>query len=911
MDEKLLVSKTYYSTFLLEGDRNLHPVQILGEAYLTEQKQDVYDLSFVRFAQGEVYFHNKDYEAAIFKWENISNELQPWAKKNIADSYYELELLFAAEDIYNSIDPESKTLSMEIAIKLFALYVEREKMDLAYEVLKVAIALDPDYANITEAARLFYEEREDWNNAVELSVNEFTRTGDPAWFQALKRYVDGGSTRSLDPQYFYETLTTLYTVNPEYFSQLAVSLWKSYRYQENYLQWLKTLNTVFRSINLSAPLSWKNLSAMFEETYIELIDGKYFISEIEGVVPGLLENWMLTADQDRKVFASAAIMAWNEVFPSTISLDSLKGAESIIFNSVSSVNNLPYIVSLFESIMKWAKTNHINVGYKVRWLVQQLADAKSRHFFVVGDSGSGKTSFMNSLLDDPAASIPSADVVMLSGSREAELYEISDSGKKQGELKELESSSSSWVHAKQPSSFLETHSLVLIHTPVMDQMGVDGKGVKDYLPLADGILYLVNARTRLSNAELENLLEIRGKAGHIPIHFVLNKMDAIVDENEIRSIISTVEDSVHDYFPEALVFPYSSLKAVEQQRAELAKFIGEGFTLTGREKEEMRTAQLLYYIRTTLTELLDKRAETENALQGSISFNEDILSRLKGLVHKLNDMEGDKVTSIKASYQDIKREMDERLKEKLPSLLRDCSKELSEDDDFSTIHIELNNKMNVKIQDYLREELVPQYAGALEIWIQESKEELSGSQEYLSDMSDTFNALYRSDKINLSCDFGIFADWERDIQRMLNRTQVEKENILNRTNPAQLLLKGAGRLFGALPQNKTLLFNQYKKYIESESYSDVAASVSHNFFLQFDMFERSIQPDIHSFFREPAAFLRETIKEVEGEIQRDKETMSVMKANPKLYYDPLKLFEVRLLQYEFIIEAHKETVYGK
>ena len=90
--EHEFITKTYYQTFISENDTR-HPVEILGEAYMAEQEKELYDLSYIRFAQGEIYFHYKDFEAAIYKWENISNDLEPWAKKNIADAYYELGLL--------------------------------------------------------------------------------------------------------------------------------------------------------------------------------------------------------------------------------------------------------------------------------------------------------------------------------------------------------------------------------------------------------------------------------------------------------------------------------------------------------------------------------------------------------------------------------------------------------------------------------------------------------------------------------------------------------------------------------------------------------------------------------------------------------------------------------------------------
>ncbi len=91
MLEEQLVNKQYYETFM-HPNENRHPAEVLGEAYMNEQRSEMVDLSYIRFAQGEVYFQSKDYEAAIFKWENINNELQPWAKKNMADAYFELEL---------------------------------------------------------------------------------------------------------------------------------------------------------------------------------------------------------------------------------------------------------------------------------------------------------------------------------------------------------------------------------------------------------------------------------------------------------------------------------------------------------------------------------------------------------------------------------------------------------------------------------------------------------------------------------------------------------------------------------------------------------------------------------------------------------------------------------------------------
>jgi tetratricopeptide (TPR) repeat protein len=135
MSENQLISKQFYEQFLSEN-AIAHPIRVLGEFYMEEQKKEVPDLAYIRFAQGEVYFHNKDYEAAVFKWENIYNELEPWAKKNMADAFMKLELYQDAEEMYKSISTDSVFLNTEIGLQLFSLYKDQMKLDSAFRVIK-------------------------------------------------------------------------------------------------------------------------------------------------------------------------------------------------------------------------------------------------------------------------------------------------------------------------------------------------------------------------------------------------------------------------------------------------------------------------------------------------------------------------------------------------------------------------------------------------------------------------------------------------------------------------------------------------------------------------------------------------------------------------------------------------------
>ncbi|MDQ0157458.1 hypothetical protein [Robertmurraya andreesenii] len=124
--EEQLTKKSYFEQFT-SAHKDRQPVQVLGELFFEEQQKEAYDLSYIRFAQGEIYFHCMDFETAIYKWESIHNELEPWAKKNMADAYVELGLYAHAEDLYKAIVTDSLILNTEIGLELFSLYIRLRK----------------------------------------------------------------------------------------------------------------------------------------------------------------------------------------------------------------------------------------------------------------------------------------------------------------------------------------------------------------------------------------------------------------------------------------------------------------------------------------------------------------------------------------------------------------------------------------------------------------------------------------------------------------------------------------------------------------------------------------------------------------------------------------------------------------
>jgi GTP-binding protein EngB required for normal cell division len=910
--ENQLIKKTFYET-LMEADEN-NPVRVLGEAFLAGHKDGTTDISTIRFAQGEVYFHNKDYEAAIFKWENVHNDLEPWAKKNIADCYYEIGQLSTAEEIYKSIDTESSVLQSEVALQLFSLYIDQGNLEKADQVIKKAVSFNPEYPNVTNIARAFYEKHNDWKSAIELAVNEAIRTESPQWFDILKTYAEQGLTKTFEPHYFSKCLVTLYGVDQKRFEQMVQALWNSYKNEHSYFSWLREFNHIFLNLDARREQSWKELSALYQETYFELIDGKYLMKELDGIIPNILTNWLKIADYSHALFASAAVLAWSEKFPSSISPEVVNDAEHLIFHSRNETDGLEYSLTLFDSIVKWAEAQHVDPGHRFRWIIRELVDFQTHHLLVVGTSGNGKSAFINSVLGENILTGPTSSVIVFKGDDETEIRKISD-----GELTTFSSFhefqeaadrrlnkafDNAIMEFSLPSPILQENRLALVDTPgFSDRNPIEGEALK-YLHFADSLLFVLDANDPFTEKEQEILMQIREYAPNLPIHFLLNKIDEIYDEQEAAAIVEDTRLRVRAYVPEARVFAYSSRLRSRKQQNDLAEFLKN---LNRQIVEDDRIEKILIFIRQLISHLLDKRADMENSLADSIKWNEEMVTKLNGAIHQLTDLKEEKARIITRTFHKALEEIRSDLSENIPKILRETSDMIQEDSDFRKIHLELNDEMNRRVHAYVNDKVLPKLYRSLQEWILTANDELNQCQSFLDEISDGFNAMYGEERLKLNCDFKVLDDWRRDADRMTSGVQMEKVNIVLRRTPYQILLKSAGKLFGVFQQNNAMLYNKYKQFVENQDYLDVTESIVNKLLLQFELFEKSLERDISLFFRDPFAVLNQTVEETKKEIDAKEEELERMRSNPETYRDPLTLFEVKLRQYEWItISAKKE-----
>ncbi|RLL44869.1 GTP-binding protein [Oceanobacillus piezotolerans] len=902
--EKSLINKSYYH-LLLEGKEEDYPIMALGNMFMEEQQKEVTDLSEIRFAQGEVYYLNHDFEAAIFKWESITNEFKPWAQKNIADAHVELDLLEIAEEFYYAVDTESINLQTEVYMQLFSLYIQRNRLDKAKEVLKQAVDLNPGYPGVTDTARAFYEEHAEYHSAVMLAVDESIRTENLSWFDELESYVEHGLTTDMEPKIFNKVLVSLYALNQPRFERLVVAFGRSYKHTEYYFAWLYELNQLMGQVSHERTHIWSKLSPYYKETYLELIKGDYFINDLSHLLPSHLSNWMKVSTETDTLFSSAAVLAWNETFPSTMEVDTVKEAERRILD-VNEVQHDPKSVyELFETLIAWAKNKGLSLGERYEWMVQQLLNDKTFHLMMVSADATNKEHVVNTLLDKKISGDWNT-TTFYQHHEEYEIHAIQDEERwlveNLNDLKEQADFDSLVCHVKLPAPFLDENKLTIIDTPTIStEQRKARKTVFENVEFADSVLLVLNADVPLTYKELELAIRIREQAPELPIHFVLSNYHSV--NMDATELLNKTSNWIHTYFPKAetmLILPNA-------QSTALTSFVNS--LVQGYPMKEERNRKLLYYTKEAIKLLLTKRTIIENSLKEKIQWDEEVITKLEGAVNQLNDIQEEKVDLIKRSYSSGKEDMRDVLLIKIPEILRQCSEIVKEDTDLTDIHLKINKEMNKRISDYMELTALPNYRNQVQQWVSESEELLKDIQVILDEMAVSFNGLLEEDKLSLQGDFNILNDWQRDIERMTSGSlQLDENNFVLGSNASQMLLKGAGKLFSSIPQNKGMVQNRYKQYLENKDYTKITESITNTYIQQFEFFERTLERDVHMFFTRPFGELERTISEKEAIVVENKATLENMQENPEVYRDPLKLFQLKVCQYQWMSKDHKKAV---
>ncbi|MFC4735064.1 hypothetical protein ACFO4L_00580 [Bacillus daqingensis] len=363
-----LVQKTYYKQVAGE-EYHQFPVSRLGNLLADSLKIGEGEEDDIRFAQGEVYYHHQDLEAAVFKWEQVQGELHGWAVKNIGDAHYDSGWMEEAKSKYLSVKTEDSVLRSETALQLLSIYAEEKDQAKVYEYLELALDIDPDYPGVSDLARTIYEDYKDWNKAVDLAVKEGARTNDLSWYRHLHGYITSGYTASFSPEYFDLPAKDLAEKDHRLFQDVMGALTTVYRGTDQFIYWVAAMNGIFASIELTRRPDWEQMAALHHDVYLDLTNGAFMESEMEPVMPELLRHWEMLSDGQNAVLAVAAQAAWEEIYPEKESVLTSPLDEETEHASLA----VEEMLRLLESMASWVEAEELDPSGTTEPLREDLA----------------------------------------------------------------------------------------------------------------------------------------------------------------------------------------------------------------------------------------------------------------------------------------------------------------------------------------------------------------------------------------------------------------------------------------------------------------------------------------------------------------------------------------------------------
>ena len=157
-------------------------------------------------------------------------------------------------------------------------------------------------------------------------------------------------------------------------------------------------------------------------------------------------------------------------------------------------------------------------------------------------------------------------------------------------------------------------------------------------------------------------------------------MDSAYENQEEARFVEEALDKIKHMEPEARIFTFSPLNESKEQLYDLGQFFSMHYK--GKVMESGKTRQMLYYIRETISYLLNQRLKKENELVDSIKWNEEMMAKLNGAIHQMGDVESEKTRTFTRSFREFNEKIKVEILEKVPSLLKECSEIIKEDSQF-------------------------------------------------------------------------------------------------------------------------------------------------------------------------------------------------------------------------------------
>jgi hypothetical protein len=919
--EQLIAGKRYYHIMhdkeeVLDNIQNLS--SLMNQLYNSQNEQT----EDIRFSQGELYYQLTDYEAAIFKWENVKKkELSSWALKNIGDAYQQLGDIPKAESVYISIEHPSTLLKNECLLSLFHLYYQNNLIDKAHKTINKLVENDWKYQSVYQIALSFYEETEDYISAFALIVNKLESSYQENLLQKLQSYLEV-SKEKIPPSFITSRLIKLLWKEDRVNLLKMFHVFNDYYKKTDYL--ILWLDNIFAAINETVTELGEYLLGekpqCFFENIEELFLGNFELRGIQHIIEYQLRDYFhLCPYIPLKRAIGSLLIAWKQHFPDSFSISDIKNG---LVMADEKIYKLKDIRLFYENIVRWMNSIDVHVDAFYSWWTEYYLNNQTKKLMVSGSFSNGKSSFINSIAGTPllnADHLPTTSAITILDDAETEqVFEFDEQSIRNIGMNQLKSKttinhdndgqlSKDLIYIRTRLEALSENRITLIDTPGFNDQQNNQNPTYEYLGLADEMLFILSAETPFKKTEKEAIQKIMDIQPNINISFLLNKIDYL-DEDELEETIEDLHRKlVKTFHKDMLLIPYSSADSSMNNHKELYHFFNETAHLNINQE---RVKKVLPYLGQLLNKFEDYVQQKEKDINNHVLLKKKEVAEMKTLEERFIDYKNTLKSKVIQKYLKFNTSIYNHVKKQTHKRLLSYSNKINEYSDLNQVQHFLDQEINKELKIQLKETVIPQVYQIFSRWLVDLRNDMNTIKhdvgQMMTEMGDIMNSK-ESSYPNLA----VTNCWEQlDIQFQQFVETIEYTHIdtFIKVNPMKTILNGVGKLLGSRHNAATLKLEQYRTHLETKLFNDATDEYVYQITKPLGEFENIIRTTFESLFKESESHLKSKRQESTKQMVQHAQALKLLYDDKDSYFDTIDIFKIKLRQLEidFSIEENAE-----
>ncbi|ENH95987.1 Dynamin family protein [Gracilibacillus halophilus YIM-C55.5] len=617
-----------------------------------------------QFYLGEIYYHLGDKEVARWKWQSVADSdsrLKEWARKNIGDILQGEQSYEDALKYYQRLSQDD--IQEEKFLQMARCYAGLQDQEQSAKYYLKVLQQDAFYRHIFIESVAFFDEHKMTFESFLAYLSRVDQAFDWQLFQEMQHYMydDFPIDEAAFIQYMDVCKDHLPDGDAFAYIQAMCERLASYAQIMIYLaSWLANHPTIAHFF-ITQLEPWLLSTAQ-----------KAYVRE-----PGLHSNWLKQwVEQSEGTLLGSYLSRIIEASDTTIDVPETDRAQLVFM----------LCQDLHQDIIAWTSDFMLPVETETAFWMNYFIDAQTTNVMLSGTFNNGKTSFIQSQFGEKILQtdiVPTTSAVTILEKNSHVYYSKVQAGHgfidlayddvvTSTTIEETYDTELYYIQTQAPEWHFD--SIRLIDTPGTNDQGEEENPIFRFSQYADRLLYILSAEQAFRKDEKDMIEQLTQQRPDMPIDFILNKADFILDEDELDEVLEDTEKKVRKYTsPHSQVIPFSS-EEKDFWQEDLAGFFE---SITGTVATDTRLRQWLDQSFYMMDRLHAQYAKVVQAMQQKVNRQRRTLNKyvqLKAFIEDTQESAKKKGQNLfQLTFNEWINELDQKLSDELDAIITNLS----------------------------------------------------------------------------------------------------------------------------------------------------------------------------------------------------------------------------------------------